>query len=227
MTPSAPASSSRTGRVRVVSPVRATRSSHASAAASRRCFICSNDSAVAHLAQFSSGRQVGCAKEISTNLPRACGSQAANSCSVRKSGSTTAGPCTGWPPVPGLHASIVPSSVRTRGCTRSTCVMPRSQPRQVPYCSARAWIPQPRYCAMAQSLASFCCGVPVSRGPMESSSDCASRSSCELRVPSFQMASSTGSCLAAACAAAGAGAAKKAAAAAAPTHEKRFIHTSL
>src|SRR5438445_11460134 len=89
---------------------------------------------VAHFSQLSSGRQVGCANETSTNLPFACGSQATNAAVSATSGKITTGARTGRPfGDGGLHASIVPSSEHTRGDTRSTCVGPRHHQRQVAY----------------------------------------------------------------------------------------------
>ena len=81
--------------------------------------------------------------EISTNLPFVCGSHATNAAVSGKSGMMMTAARTGRPfGVGGLHASIVPSSERTRGATRSMCVVPRRQLRQVPYCSLRAVMPQ-------------------------------------------------------------------------------------
>src|SRR5690606_10225708 len=54
---------------------------------------------------------------------------------------------------PRLHASIIPSSDRTLGWIRSTCVMPRRQPFHVPYCSFRASTPQLDSSCTAQSTA--------------------------------------------------------------------------
>src|SRR5687767_15667997 len=44
-------------------------------------------------------------------------------------------------------------------------------------------MPQPRYVRSSQSLADFCAVDPVSRGPTESSSTCASDSTLELSSP--------------------------------------------
>ena len=90
------------------------------------------DSAVDHRNQSSDGRQVGHAGETITILPLALGSHFTNSVLSLKRGSTIASALIGLPFVPGLHASIVPSSVRTRGLMRSMCDVPRRQPRQVP-----------------------------------------------------------------------------------------------
>ncbi len=80
---------------------------------------------------------------MSTNFPFPCGSQDTNALLSAKSGRMVTGARTGRPfGVGGLHASTVPSSERTRGATRSMCVVPRRQLRQVPYCSLRAVIPQ-------------------------------------------------------------------------------------
>lgn len=83
-------------------------------------------------AQVVSGRQVGSGKEIATSFARACGSQAWNAVLSATSGSTITSERTGRPPVPGLHDSIVPSSERTRGATRSMWLTPRRQAFQVP-----------------------------------------------------------------------------------------------
>ena len=125
-------------------------------AAVRRAFSVSAPFGAAHFSQLSSGRHVGCGNEMSTNLPFACGSHATNAALSATSGRTTTGARTGRPfGVGGLQASIVPSSVRTRGDTRSMCVLPRRQPRHVPYCSLRAAMPQLAYVAISQ----FCAAV--------------------------------------------------------------------
>ena len=148
---------------------------------------------VAHFSQLSSGRQVGCANETSTNLPFACGSQATSPALSATSGKITTGARTGRPfGVGGLHASIVPSSERTRGDTRSTCVGPRRQLRQVPYCSFRAVMPHELYVAINQFCAAVIPGDAVRRGPRESNSACARRGSCELSLPIAQMRRTTG-----------------------------------
>ncbi len=108
------------------------RSPQAAMAAVRSARIRSKSAGMAHRSQFSSGRQVGCGKEMATNFPRTVGSQAWKAAGSARSGSSTASPVTAAPPVPGLQASIVPSSERTRGLSRSTWVWPRLQPRQVP-----------------------------------------------------------------------------------------------
>ncbi len=87
---------------------------------------------VAKRNQSSDGRQVGHAGERSTILPRACGSHRTNSVLSLNFGRMIASAVTGRPLVPGLQASIVPSSVRARGPTRSMCESPRRHPRQVP-----------------------------------------------------------------------------------------------
>src|SRR5579862_8242815 len=98
------------------------------------------DSGVPQRFQSSDGRHVGHDGESRTILPFACGSHFTNSVLSRNFGSTIASALTGLPFVPGLQASIVPSSERTRGCTRSMCDTPRRQPRHVPYCSRfKSW----------------------------------------------------------------------------------------
>ena len=79
------------------------------------------DSGVAIAAHSSSGRHVGYAGEMSTNLPFAFGSHFTNSLLSFTIGSTMVVPVTFLPPVPGLSPRIVASSVRTRGLTRSMC----------------------------------------------------------------------------------------------------------
>ena len=103
------------------------------------------DAGVAKRNQSSEGRQVGHDGERSTIFPLACGSHFTNSVLSLNFGSTIASAVTDLPLVPGLHASIVPSSERTRGPTRSTCERPRRQPRHVPYASRRASMPQALY----------------------------------------------------------------------------------
>src|SRR6266545_716797 len=130
---------------------------------------------------------------MSTNFPLAWGSQATNAALSATSGAITTGARTGRPRgVPGLQASIVPSSERIRGASRSMCVLPRRQPRQVPYCSLRAVTPHDAYVATSQFCAASMPGDAVSRGPSESNSTCARRGSCELSVPIAQMRRSAG-----------------------------------
>ena len=99
------------------------------------------DSGVDQRNQSSLGRHVGQAGESITILPRACGSHFTNSVLSANLGSVITGAVTGRPFVPGLQASIIPSSERTRGVTRSMCETPRRQPRQVPYGSRFASMP--------------------------------------------------------------------------------------
>src|ERR1041385_3281194 len=99
------------------------------------------DSGVDQRYQSSLGRQVGHAGESMTILPRAWGSHRTKSVLSLNLGSTMTGAVTGCPFVPGLHASIIPSSDRTRGETRSMCDTPRRHPRQVPYGSRLASMP--------------------------------------------------------------------------------------
>ncbi len=97
--------------------------------ASWRC--CSSraiDSGSANSSHCACGRQLISGSTTATNLPRTCGSHASKSAGALKSGNATTSPSTA-PFVPALHASMVASSVRTRGRIRSTCVMPRRQPR--------------------------------------------------------------------------------------------------
>ena len=88
----------------------------------------------ANHSRLSRGRQLATGGEISTNFPRASGSHASNASGVSASARITTPASTG-PPVAGLQAAAIPSSVRTRGATRSMWLIPRSHPRQVPYCS--------------------------------------------------------------------------------------------
>ena len=90
------------------------------------------DSGVDQRNQSSEGRQVGHAGETITILPFAFGSHFTNSVLSLNFGSTITSALIGLPFVPGLQASIVPSSERTRGLTRSMCDVPRRQPRHVP-----------------------------------------------------------------------------------------------
>src|SRR5207247_666151 len=62
---------------------------HACCAAVRRAFIESAVLCVAHFSQLSSGRQVGCGIDMSTNLPLAWGSHATNPALSAKSGRIT------------------------------------------------------------------------------------------------------------------------------------------
>ena len=164
------------------------------------------DAAVAQRFQSSDGRQVGHAGESNTILPFAFGSHFTNSVLSLNFGRTIASAATGVPLVPGLHASIVPSSDRTRGATSAMFDVPRRQPRHVPYCSRFASMPQALYCPITQLLAARIPGLPVSRGPIESNSVCASFWTCELSMPRRQMrwmfGSSVGNCVV--CAASGA-----------------------
>src|SRR5450759_3966419 len=113
------------------------------------------DSAVAHRAQSSDGRHVGSAGDSKTLLPFACGNHFTNSALSLNSGRMITCAVTGTPLVPGLQASIVPSSERTRGLTRSMCETPRRHPRQVPYRSALASMPHDLYWLITQSLAAL------------------------------------------------------------------------
>src|SRR5215510_3361606 len=151
------------------------------------------DAGVDQRCQSSLGRQVGHAGESNTILPRACGSHFTNSVLSLNFGKTIASAVTGVPFVPGLHASIVPSSDRTRGETRSMCETPRCQPRHVPYCSRRASMPHALYWEMTQLLAARIPGLPVRRGPIESKRVCASFWTWELSMPTRKMRSMFGS----------------------------------
>ena len=99
------------------------------------------DSGVACAAHSSSGRHVGYAAEMSTNLPFTAGSHFTNALLSATIGRMTVVPSTSLPAVPGLSPSIVASSDRTKGFMRSTWLGPRRQPRHVPYCSRFASIP--------------------------------------------------------------------------------------
>ena len=145
---------------------------------------------VALAVQLSVGRQVGCGADTSTNFPFACGSHRTNSVLSAKRGRTTVVAVTFFDLVPGLHASMVPSRVRTRGDRRSMCEWPRRQPRHVPTCSFFPSAPHCLYSDTSQSLAAFWRAVPDRRGPSESSSTCPSRCTCELSMPRRQKRSS-------------------------------------
>src|SRR5256886_16307223 len=119
MTPAAPAASRRRGSACPVKPVRCTRCCHACCAAVRRALSVSAVVCIAHFSQLSSGRHVGCGNEVSTNLPFACGSQVGNEALSAKSGRSRTGERSGRPRgVGGLHARLVPVSVRVRGSQR-------------------------------------------------------------------------------------------------------------
>src|SRR5579859_7347622 len=90
------------------------------------------DSGVDQRNQSSDGRHVGHAGETITIFPFACGSHLTNSVLSLNFGRMIASAFIGFPLEPGLHASIVPSRVRTRGLMRSMCDVPRRQPRHVP-----------------------------------------------------------------------------------------------
>ena len=77
---------------------------------------------------------------MSTKLPLAAGNHARNAALSVTSGRMITFPST-RPFVGALQASIIASSERTRGDTRSKWVIPRRQLRQVPYCSFFALIP--------------------------------------------------------------------------------------
>ena len=145
------------------------------------------DAGVPKRSQSSDGRHVGQAGESSTILPLAFGSHFTNSVLSLNFGSTMASAVTGLPLVPGLQASMVPASDRTRGWRRSMCDVPRRHPRHVPYCSRLASMPHALYLPITQSLAERMPGLPVRRGPMESNSVCESSCTCELSMPSRQI----------------------------------------
>ena len=75
-------------------------------------------------------------------------------------------------------------------------MIPRRHPRQLPYVSLRASIPIDAYVFTSQSFPAFCCGVPVSRGPIESSSGWANEYVRELSIPDVQIRRSTESLVA-------------------------------
>ncbi len=176
-----------------------TRSRHLLRSVSRSAAIRARTSGVAHRSNDSSARQLDCTTSISTSFPFARGSHASSAARVVRLGRMTTSDSSA-PLVGGLYASIVPSSVRSRGDTRSTCVTPRFHPRQVPYCSSRAGMPQDWYFAWIHFCALESSGLPVRRGPMESMSVCASGSTRELSMPSVQMRRSTGSVVGKSCA---------------------------
>src|SRR5687768_15297535 len=204
MTPAAPPSWSRLPNVPVPSPtlypVASMRALQRRVAESRDARIRAKDAESPNSRQLSSGRQVGCAIDTSTNFPRACGSHLTSSALSRTSGRMIVPPVTSRPPVPALHASNVPSSERTRGVRRSTCVVPRRHPLHFPYSSFFASTPQLLYVATSQSLPRFIPGVPVRRGPIESLSTCESRYVCELFIPSAQICRMMGSAVVYVCA---------------------------
>src|SRR5690606_13944147 len=67
-------------------------------------------------------------------------------------------------------------------------------------CSLRASMPHAVYVRTAQSCAACMAGEPVRRGPIESSSTCASASTCEFCMASVQMLRRIGSSVAKVCA---------------------------
>ena len=150
-TPAAPASSIM--RItRAVPPALRMPSAHSVLILCCRCWFRTTDSGVARAAQLSGARHVGSAYDKATNLPATPGSHRSKSPRLPKLGMAMTSPSIG-PSVPGLHASMVPLSVRWRGSIRSICVYPLSHPRHVPYCSLRTGTPQSSYIWTAQSMA--------------------------------------------------------------------------
>ena len=72
-------------------------------------------------------------------------------------------------------------------------LIPRSHPRQVPYCSFLASMPHSLYFSTAQSLARAMAGEPVRRGPITSIITRPSSKTRERSTPSSQIARITGS----------------------------------
>jgi len=165
--PAGLAALSASGSERAANPVFPTRSFHSAMARSRSAAMRPVVSGRANHSRLSGARQLGSGRETSTNLPRTSDSDASKAPGLPASGRITTSASTG-PSVAGLHAAAMPSSVRTRGAMRSMWVMPRSHPRQVPYCSLYASMPHSAYFASAQSLAPAMAGEPVRRGPIES-----------------------------------------------------------
>ncbi len=130
--PSAPACSRESGRSRTVTPAARRLLANVESAAARAVFMSEYSAGVAFTAHVVSGRQVGCPTETSTNLPFTVARKFWRSPGARKVGIVITSPSTSLPPVPGLHASMIASSERTRGEMRSTCVGPRIQLRHVP-----------------------------------------------------------------------------------------------
>src|SRR5215208_562173 len=151
------------------------------------------DAGVACAVHSSSGRHVGYAADIRTNLPLTFGSHFTNSLLSATIGRMTVVPVTSFPPVPGLWPSVIASSERMRGLIRSMWLCPLRHPRHVPYCSRFASIPHDLYILITQSLACIPCGVPVRRGPIESNNVWDSSQACELSMPSVHIRRSTGS----------------------------------
>ncbi len=177
----------------VPSPVARIRAVHASDCASRSFASFSTVSGVPNSWMLSWARQVSSGIDASTKAPLSDDSARAMAAESAATGRTTTLASTGRPLVPSLQASSVASRVRTLGWIRSTWVKPRSQPRQVPYCSLRASIPHFWYIETSQSLPRLSRGEPVSRGPTESIRVWARSQVLELSIPSVQIRWSTGS----------------------------------
>ena len=192
MIPAAPATSSAAGSSRRSIPALSSRLSHASIARSRSSVMRASVSGRANHSRLSRGRQLASGREIRTNFPRTSGSHASNASGLSASTRITTPASTG-PSVAGLQAAAMPSSDRTRGETRSMWLIPRSHPRQVPYCSFLASMPHSSNSATAQSLAAAMAGEPVRRGPITSIITRPSSITWERSTPSSQIARITGS----------------------------------
>src|SRR5580700_3527724 len=157
------------------------RFSHSAVTESRAARAAAADRGDAHCAQFVSGRQLGCGSDNITNFPFAVTSHRAKlalSATSETGGSITTSPSAPPGGVLGLHGSSIASSVRRRGTMSWTSLGPRVQSRHVPYCSLCAGTPHAVYVRTSQSFAARFAGDPVSRGPMESISTCASDAAC-------------------------------------------------
>ena len=192
MIPAAPATSSASGSSRRSIPALSSRLLHASTARSRSSVMRASVSGRANHSRLSGGRQLASGREIRTNLPTTSGSHASNASGLSASTRITTPASTG-PSVAGLQAAAMPSSDRTRGETRSMWLIPRSHPRQVPYCSFLASMPHSWYFSTAQSFARAMPGEPVRRGPMTSIITRPSSITWERSTPSSQIARITGS----------------------------------
>src|SRR5689334_4517415 len=150
------------------------------------------DSGVAYCVHSARGRQVMGGAETRTSFPFAWGSHRAKSVLSSKWERMIVPATSGFPFVPGLCASIVPSRVRTRGLIRSMCDGPRRHERQVPKRSFFASIPQLLYIETSQSCPLRTFGEPARRGPIESTREPASCWTRELSMPTDQMWLRTG-----------------------------------
>ena len=92
---------------------------------------------------------------LNTNFPLIVSSQAVNSCLFSTSGIKTISPVIPSSEVEGLYANCLPESVLILGEVISICVIPLSHPAHSPNSCSSAFIPQPVYFFIAQSIPLF------------------------------------------------------------------------